>query len=72
MRKGNIYAYLCWAMKNEQKPSVGRPTKDPERIKRGHSLSFTDAEYERLGELARAAKLGRSEYIIEALGLNKK
>ena len=59
-------------MKDTPKPTVGRPTKDPERIKRGHSLSFTDAEYEKLGELARAAKLGRSEYVIEALGLNKK
>lgn len=59
-------------MKNIDKPAVGRPTKDPERIKRGHSLSFTDAEYEKLGELARAAKLGRSEYVIETLGLNRK
>jgi hypothetical protein len=48
-----------------------RPTKDPKLIKRGHSLSFTDAEYAKLGESAKAAKLGRSEYIIERLGLNK-
>jgi hypothetical protein len=58
-------------MTDTTKPSAGRPTKDPERIKRGHSLSFTDAEYHKLGELARAAKLGRSEYVIEMLGLNK-
>jgi len=59
-------------MKDKPKAAIGRPTKDPERIKRGHSLSFTDAEYEKLGELARAAKLGRSEYVVEMLGLNKK
>jgi hypothetical protein len=35
------------------------------------SLSFTDAEYQKLGELAKAAKLGRSEYIIDRLGLDK-
>ncbi len=58
-------------MKDTQKPGVGRPTKDASRIKRGHSLSFTDAEYEKLGDLARAAKLGRSEYVVETLGLNK-
>jgi hypothetical protein len=34
-------------------------------------LSFTDAEYAKLGELAKAAKLGRSEYIIDRLGLDK-
>jgi hypothetical protein len=35
------------------------------------TLSFTDAEYAKLGELAKAAKLGRSEYIIDRLGLDK-
>lgn len=35
------------------------------------SLSFTDAEYAKLGTLAAAACLGRSEYIIEKLGLDK-
>jgi hypothetical protein len=35
------------------------------------AFSFTDAEYAKLGELAKAAKLGRSEYIIEKLGLDK-
>lgn len=59
-------------MEDKPKAVIGRPTKDPERIKRGHSLSFTDAEYERLGELARAAKLGRSEYVVEILGLSRK
>jgi hypothetical protein len=44
---------------------------DPERLKRPRSLSFTDAEYAKLGELAKAAKLGRSEYIIDRLGLDK-
>jgi hypothetical protein len=58
-------------MKDAPKPTAGRPTKDPERIKRGHSLSFTDAEYQKLGDLAKAAKLGRSEYIIDRLGLDK-
>lgn len=58
-------------MKDSPKLAAGRPTKDPERIKRGHSLSFTDAEYAKLGELAKAAKLGRSEYIIDRLGLDK-
>jgi hypothetical protein len=41
------------------------------RLKKGHTLSFTDAEYIKLGELAKAAKLGRSEYIINRLGLDK-
>jgi hypothetical protein len=58
-------------MRETLKPSIGRPTKDPERHKRPHSLSFTDAEYAKLGELAKVAKLGRSEYIIEKLGLDK-
>ena len=53
------------------KPRMGRPTKDPERLKRPRTLSFTDAEYAKLGELAKAAKLGRSEYIIDRLGLDK-
>jgi hypothetical protein len=35
------------------------------------ALSFTDAEYAKLGELAAAAKLGRSEYIVIKLGLDK-
>lgn len=58
-------------MTDAPKPTAGRPTKDPERLKRPHTLSFTDAEYAKLGELAKAAKLGRSEYIIEKLGLGK-
>ena len=53
------------------KPKMGRPTKDPDRHKRSRTLSFTDAEYEKLGTLAAAARLGRSEYIIEKLGLDK-
>jgi len=57
-------------MEATSKPNIGRPTKDPERHKRPRSLSFTDAEYAKLGELAKA-KLGRSEYIIERLGLDK-
>lgn len=36
-----------------------------------HSLSFTDAEYAKLGELAKAAKQDRSESIIDCLGLDK-
>jgi hypothetical protein len=32
-----------------------------------HTLSFNDTEY----KLAKAAKLGHSEYIIEKLGLDK-
>ena len=63
--------YLCHTMKEEAKTGAGRPTKDPERLKRGRSLSFTDAEYAKLGMLAKAAKLGRSEYIIDRLGLSK-
>jgi hypothetical protein len=58
-------------MQATSKPNIGRPTKDPERLKRPRSLSFTDAEYSKLGELAKAAKLGRSEYIIDRLGLDK-
>jgi hypothetical protein len=58
-------------MKDAPKPAAGRPTKDPERLKKSRTLSFTDAEYAKLGELAKAAKLGRSEYIIDRLGLDK-
>lgn len=58
-------------MQETQKQAVGRPTKAPERLKRPRSLSFTDAEYEKLGTLAAAACLGRSEYIIDRLGLNR-
>lgn len=58
-------------MEANPKPVIGRPTKAPERHKRPRSLSFTDAEYAKLGELAKAARLGRSEYIIEKLGLNR-
>lgn len=58
-------------METIDKPKMGRPTKNPERHKRSRTLSFTDAEYEKLGELATAARLGRSEYIIEKLGLDK-
>jgi hypothetical protein len=58
-------------MKDASKPAPGRPTKDPERLKKSRTLSFTDAEYAKLGQLAAAAKLGRSEYIIEKLGLDK-
>jgi hypothetical protein len=58
-------------METLDKPKMGRPTKSPERHKRSRTLSFTDAEYEKLGKLAQAAQLGRSEYIIEKLGLDK-
>ena len=58
-------------MPETTRPTLGRPTKAPERHKRPRSLSFTDAEYIKLGELAHAARLGRSEYIIEKLGLDK-
>ncbi len=58
-------------MEPTSKPKMGRPAKAPERHKRPRSLSFTDAEYEKLGELADVARLGRSEYIIEKLGLDK-
>lgn len=58
-------------MEIPDKPKMGRPTKAPERLKRPRTLSFTDAEYEKLGALATAARLGRSEYIIEKLGLDK-
>jgi hypothetical protein len=58
-------------MKDINKPAPGRPTKAPERLKKSRTLSFTDAEYAKLGELAKAAKLGRSEYIIDRLGLDK-
>jgi hypothetical protein len=63
--------YLCITMIDAPKPAPGRPTKDRDRLKKSRTLSFTDAEYAKLGELAKAAKLGRSEYIIEKLGLDK-
>jgi hypothetical protein len=44
----------------------------PEHIlESSRTLSFTDAEYEKLGMLADAVRLGRSENIIEKLGLAK-
>lgn len=36
-----------------------------------HTLSFTDAEYEKLAQLAEAANLNCSECIIDRLGLGK-
>jgi hypothetical protein len=36
-----------------------------------YPLSFTEAEYAKLGELAKTVELGRSEYIIDRLGLDK-
>ncbi len=63
--------YICPTMKDTIKQAVGRPTKAPERHKRPRSLSFTYAEYEKLGALAAAARLGRSEFIIDRLGLDK-
>jgi hypothetical protein len=58
-------------MQETTKQAVGRPSKAPERLKKSRTLSFTDAEYEKLGQLAAAARLGRSEYIIDRLGLDK-
>ena len=58
-------------MEETPKYSTGRPRKDPARHKRSRTLSFTDAEYERLATLADAAGMGRSEYIVEKLGLDK-
>ena len=58
-------------MEANSKPNVGRPPKAPERLKRPRTLSFTDVEYSKLGVLANAAKLGRSEYIIHRLRLDK-
>jgi hypothetical protein len=58
-------------MQETPKQAVGRPSKAPERLKKSRTLSFTDAEYAKLGELATAARLGRSEYIIDRLGLDK-
>ncbi|WP_324671509.1 hypothetical protein [Hymenobacter sp. GOD-10R] len=56
----------------EDKPKrTGRPPKDQTRHKRSRTLSFTDAEYDKLERLATAVGLGRSEYIIEKLGLDK-
>ena len=48
-----------------------RSTQATGRLKKGHNLSFTDAEYAKLKELAKAAKMGRSEYIVVKLGLDK-
>lgn len=56
-------------MEDKPKYNTGRPRKDAAHHKRSRTLSFTDAEYSRLGELADAAGLGRSEYIVEKLGL---
>ena len=56
----------------EEPKRQGRPLKDPARHKRGRSISMTNAEYARLGELAAAANRGISEYVVETLGLDKK
>jgi hypothetical protein len=56
-------------MEEIAKPGAGRPAKSPALLKRPRTMSFTDAEYQKLGELAQAARLGRSEYIVEKLGL---
>jgi len=56
----------------EEKPKrTGRPTKDRARLKKGRTLSFTDAEYEKLVELAGAAGVGVSEYVILKCGLTQ-
>lgn len=55
----------------EQPRRQGRPSKDPSRHKRGHNISMTDDEWNRLGELAQAANRGISEYVVEMLALNK-
>lgn len=56
----------------EEKPKrQGRPPKDPARHKRNRGISMTDAEYQKLGELAAAENLGVSEYIITKLNLSQ-
>ncbi|TGE07712.1 hypothetical protein [Hymenobacter fodinae] len=56
----------------DQPKKAGRPTKDKSRLKKGRSLSFTDAEYAELGKQAAAASLGLSEYIVEKLNLKQR
>lgn len=51
-------------------PEGGRH-KHPERLKKPRPLSLTDAECAKLDALAAASHLGRSEYIIDRLGLDK-
>jgi hypothetical protein len=55
----------------EQKTKQGRPKKDPAKHKRNRGISMTDAEYLKLKNLAEAAELGVSEFIIQRLGLDK-
>ena len=71
VRKVALIHYLCPTLEALDKPKMGRPPKDAERHKRSRTLSFTDAEYLKLGQLATAAKLGRSEYIVFKLSLDK-
>ena len=55
----------------EQPKKQGRPVKDPARHKRNRGISMTDAEYQKLGSLAKSENLGISEYIIVKLGLTQ-
>jgi hypothetical protein len=63
----------CLVILKRLKSGYARPNGRPkEKIEDNpHPLSFTDAEYAKLGELAKAAKLGSSEFIIDRLGLDE-
>jgi hypothetical protein len=55
----------------EEKPKkAGRPPKRADRLKKPRNLSFTDAEYDRLGEMAEAAGMSRSELIVAYMKLD--
>ena len=46
-----------------------RATSTAVMVAPSRSLSFTDAQYAKLGTLAKAAKLSQREHIIDRLGL---
>ncbi len=50
-------------------PKVGRPEVEESERKKGRNISLTNDEHSRLIELARAAKMDKSKYIIFKLGL---
>lgn len=51
-------------MEESPKTRRGRPEVDPLHRKKNRAISLTDAQYERLKELAGAKKLGVSAFII--------
>ncbi|MBC6988951.1 hypothetical protein [Hymenobacter sp. BT491] len=56
---------------SETPKRAGRPFKDPATHKRHRAFSLTDAEYARLEELATAAGMKPSKYLVVTLKLDQ-